>query len=231
MRLRSLRAASSVPPTSCSIRAGSKRISSSKVRWTAADRALGTSVGRTGDKASRSAMRSSLRPHYRLRISSSPPTWSVGFDAKALPLLMSRLIKPSGQLLLVTPFTWLEAFTPPSARPRHGGTPMSSADRIEDILGDDFVLGTFGCTTVSDFANMPASSNGPSRTAWPTPVLTQNGLGRSGGAEGPQVMCTDPSRLVCAIERISRATGPAVIILPHRIAEFQATHMLGTVTS
>ncbi|MDH3660570.1 MAG: methyltransferase domain-containing protein [Alphaproteobacteria bacterium] len=54
---------------------------------------------------------------------------------------MSRLIKPSGQLLLVTPFTWLEAFTPPSAWPRHGdGTPMSSAAWIEDILGDEFVL-------------------------------------------------------------------------------------------
>ena len=54
---------------------------------------------------------------------------------------MARLIKPGGQLLLVTPFTWLEAFTPRSAWPQtDAGDAMSGAAWIREVLRPDFVL-------------------------------------------------------------------------------------------
>jgi SAM-dependent methyltransferase len=56
---------------------------------------------------------------------------------EALP----RLVRPKGQLLLVTPFTWLEAFTPRSEWPRdRAGNAMLGADWIAEVLGRDFVL-------------------------------------------------------------------------------------------
>ncbi len=60
---------------------------------------------------------------------------------KAFLASMARLIKPGGQLLLVTPFTWLETFTPRSAWPRdEAGGAVSGAAWIQDILGPDFAL-------------------------------------------------------------------------------------------
>ena len=54
---------------------------------------------------------------------------------------MSRLVKPGGQLLLVTPFTWLEAFTPRRSWPRNAaGEAIPGAAWIEGILGQHFVL-------------------------------------------------------------------------------------------
>jgi len=54
---------------------------------------------------------------------------------------MARLVKPGGQLLLVTPFTWLEAFTPRSAWPRSTtGEAIPGAAWIKEVLGQDFVL-------------------------------------------------------------------------------------------
>lgn len=60
---------------------------------------------------------------------------------KAFLMSMARLLKPGGQLLLVTPFTWLEAFTPRSAWPRsEAGDAIPGKTWIEDILGRDFTL-------------------------------------------------------------------------------------------
>ncbi len=54
---------------------------------------------------------------------------------------MSRLVKPGGQLLLVTPFTWLDSFTPHREWPRNAaGEAMSGAAWIEDVLDQYFVL-------------------------------------------------------------------------------------------
>ncbi len=54
---------------------------------------------------------------------------------------MARLVEPGGQLLLVTPFTWLDAFTPRSAWPRNSaGEAIPGAIWIEQILGQNFVL-------------------------------------------------------------------------------------------
>lgn len=54
---------------------------------------------------------------------------------------MARLVKPGGQLLLVTPFTWLEAFTPHSAWPKNAaGEAIPGAMWIQEILGQDFAL-------------------------------------------------------------------------------------------
>lgn len=54
---------------------------------------------------------------------------------------MARLVKPGGQLLLVTPFTWLETFTPKAAWPRDGdGRAIAGKDWIAAVLGGDFEL-------------------------------------------------------------------------------------------
>lgn len=54
---------------------------------------------------------------------------------------MSRLVKPGGQLLLVTPFTWLDSFTPRREWPRDAeGHAISGAAWIEGILARDFML-------------------------------------------------------------------------------------------
>jgi SAM-dependent methyltransferase len=54
---------------------------------------------------------------------------------------LPRLVKPGGQLLLTTPFTWLEQFTPRSQW--LGGRreeKIRSADALEAILEPDFEL-------------------------------------------------------------------------------------------
>lgn len=54
---------------------------------------------------------------------------------------LPRLIKPGGQLLLVTPLTWLDAFTPRDAWPMtEHGQPMDSEAWIEARLGKAFAL-------------------------------------------------------------------------------------------
>jgi len=54
---------------------------------------------------------------------------------------LARLVKPGGQLLLVTPFTWLEAFTPHAAWPRNAeGQAIPGAAWIEDVLRSGFKL-------------------------------------------------------------------------------------------
>ncbi|MEZ5936553.1 MAG: methyltransferase domain-containing protein [Alphaproteobacteria bacterium] len=56
---------------------------------------------------------------------------------QALP----RLVKPGGQLLLVTPFTWLSAFTPEDAWPIDAeARPMAGRPWIARLLGQAFTL-------------------------------------------------------------------------------------------
>ena len=54
---------------------------------------------------------------------------------------MSRLVKPGGQLLLVTPFTWLDSFTPRQEWPRDAaGQAVPGTAWIKGSLGADFAL-------------------------------------------------------------------------------------------
>lgn len=54
---------------------------------------------------------------------------------------MARLVRPGGQLLLTTPFTWLDSFTPRASWPRDGaGNAMPSLDWMQAILQPAFVL-------------------------------------------------------------------------------------------
>jgi len=56
-------------------------------------------------------------------------------------LSMQRLIKPGGQLILVTPFTWLDTFTPREAWPRDDqGKAIPGAVWIKEVLGSNFDL-------------------------------------------------------------------------------------------
>lgn len=54
---------------------------------------------------------------------------------------MARLVAPGGQLLLITPFTWLESFTPKDAWPSDPeGRPMPGEAWIADRLSEGFTL-------------------------------------------------------------------------------------------
>jgi putative 4-mercaptohistidine N1-methyltranferase len=54
---------------------------------------------------------------------------------------LPRLVKPGGQLLLTTPFTWLEQFTPRSRwLGGRGEEKIRSADALQTILEPDFEL-------------------------------------------------------------------------------------------
>ncbi len=62
-------------------------------------------------------------------------------DPRRFLRAMARLVKPAGQLLLVTPLSWLETFTPRTAWPRdRAGQPVPGVVWIEEILERDFTL-------------------------------------------------------------------------------------------
>ena len=51
---------------------------------------------------------------------------------------LPELIKPSGQLFMTTPFTWLEEYTPPSNWLGDGA--VDSFDGLRKVLESNFVL-------------------------------------------------------------------------------------------
>ncbi len=56
---------------------------------------------------------------------------------------LPRLLKPGGQLILASPYTWLEAFTPPArwlGGFRRGRKPVRTFDTLTEALGDSFTL-------------------------------------------------------------------------------------------
>lgn len=60
-------------------------------------------------------------------------------DPRAFLARVPRLVKPGGQLLLTTPFTWMEQFTPRGKW--IGGTAgLESADELTSLLEPDFEL-------------------------------------------------------------------------------------------
>lgn len=61
-------------------------------------------------------------------------------DPRVFLQRLPELVKPGGQLLLTTPFTWLEEFTPRAQW--IGGTPEAdSADVLDALLAEHFTLG------------------------------------------------------------------------------------------
>lgn len=55
-------------------------------------------------------------------------------DPTRLLRSFGRLVKPGGQLVLTSPYTWLEEFTPPSAWLTHGG--QRASDALPSLLAD-----------------------------------------------------------------------------------------------
>ena len=56
---------------------------------------------------------------------------------------LPRLVKPGGQLILTSPYTWLEEYTPPDewlGGYQEDGKPRTTLAGLEDALSNDFML-------------------------------------------------------------------------------------------